>query len=206
MNAKLEIPVGYRQDGNGRLIPEAMIKPIDLTRDELVIELVNQAKATNDVLREFKLGAAADIEAFIDLSLEQYQTKVGGKKGNITLFSFDGKFKIQIAISERIAFDERLQAAKSLIDECITRWAQGSSPEIKTLVQDAFQTNKEGKISTGRVLALRRLDISDDKWQMAMKAIGESVQVEGSKEYIRFYERASNTDKYESINLDFASV
>lgn len=206
MTKPQEIPAGYRQDGSGRLIPEAMIKPIDLTRDALVIELVNKAKATNDVLREFKLGAAADIEAFVDLSLEQYQTKVGGKKGNITLFSFDGKFKIQIAIAEHIAFDERLQAAKALIDECIISWAKGSSPEIQTLVQDAFQTDKEGKISTGRVLALRRLDISDEKWQMAMKAISESVQVVGSKEYIRFYERVGNTDKYQPINLDFAAV
>jgi hypothetical protein len=74
------------------------------------------------------------------------------------------------------------------------------------LVQAAFQTDKEGKINTGRVLALRRLEIRDEKWQTAMRAIGESLQVVGNKEYVRFYERVGNTDQYQSINLDLAAV
>ena len=55
-------------------------------------------------------------------------------------------------------------------------------------------------------LGLRRLNISDEKWQMAMQAIGESLQVVGSKEYIRFYQRVGTTDKYEAISLDIASL
>ena len=73
-------------------------------------------------------------------------------------------------------------------------------------MQSAFQTDKEGKINTGRVLALRRLDIRDEKWQKAMLAIGESLQVVGSKEYVRFYERIGNTDQYRPISLDVAAV
>ena len=30
------IPAGYRQDAKGCLIPESLIKPIDLARDQLV--------------------------------------------------------------------------------------------------------------------------------------------------------------------------
>ena len=74
------------------------------------------------------------------------------------------------------------------------------------LVQSAFDTDKEGKINTGRVLGLRRLDIRDEKWQMAMKAISESLQVVGSKEYIRFYERIGSSDQYQPISLDIAAV
>ena len=62
------------------------------------------------------------------------------------------------------------------------------------------------KINTGRVLALRRLDIRDAKWQKAMQAIGESLQVVGSKEYVRFYERVGDGDQYQPINLDVAAV
>ena len=62
------------------------------------------------------------------------------------------------------------------------------------------------KINTGRVLALRRLDIRDEKWQKAMMAIGESLQVVGSKEYVRFYERVGDSDQYQPINLDVAAV
>lgn len=200
------IPEGYRKDAKGCLIPESLIKPIDRARDELVQELARQARNVSDTLREFKGRVFADINAFVDLSAEQYDVKLGGKKGNLTLFSFDGAYKVQVAIAEHMVFDERLQAAKHLIDECIIDWSQNSRDEIKVLVQSAFQTDQEGKINTGRVLALRRLDIGDEKWQKAMRAIGESLQVVGSKEYVRFYERVGNTDQYQPISLDVAAV
>ncbi len=200
------IPPGYWQNSSGTLVPESLIKPIDRTRDELVKEMARKARIVSDTLREFKVGVFSDINAFVELSAEQYGVKLGGKKGNLTLYSFDGALKVQVAIAEHMVFDERLQAAKQLIDECITDWSQGSRDEIKVLVQAAFQTDKEGKINTGRVLALRRLDIGDARWQTAMRAIGESLQVVGSKEYVRFYERIGNTDQYRPISLDVAAV
>ena len=199
-------PPGYKADAKGCLIPEALIKPIDLTRDQLVRELAHKAQALSCAMADFKSTTMSEIEAFVQLSAEQYGVKVGGVKGNLTLYSFDGRYKILIAQAERMQFDERLQTAKQLIDACITDWSQGSRDEIKVLVQAAFQTDKEGKINTGRVLALRRLEIRDEKWQTAMRAIGESLQVVGNKEYVRFYERVGNTDQYQSINLDLAAV
>ncbi|MGP8432014.1 DUF3164 family protein [Paraburkholderia fungorum] len=203
---KTSIPEGYRQDARGHLIPESLIKPIDQTRDTLVRELIDRARVLSREIGDFKSHAIGNIDAFVQLSVEQYGVKVGGVKGNLTLHSFDGQFKVQIAQAERMQFDERLQAAKQLIDECIKVWSQGSRDEIKVLVQSAFQTDKEGKINTGRVLALRRLGIDDDRWQTAMKAIGESLQVIGSKEYVRFYERVGDTDQYQAINLDIAAA
>lgn len=200
------IPEGFWKDAKGCLVPESMIKPIDRTRDELARDLGLRAKAMSASLRDFKTTVFNDINAFVDLSAEQYDVKLGGKKGNLTLYSFDGAIKIQVAIAEHMVFDERLQAAKHLIDECIIDWSQGSRDEIKVLVQSAFQTDKEGKINTGRVLALRRLDIRDEKWQKAMQAISESLQVVGSKEYIRFYERVGDSDQYQPISLDLAAV
>ena len=201
-----QIPKGFWRDAKGCLVPESMIKPIDRTRDELTKDLGVRAKQMSATLREFKTAVFNDINAFIDLSAEQYDVKLGGKKGNLTLYSFDGAIKVQVAIAEHMVFDERLQAAKHLIDECIIDWSQGSRDEIKVLVQSAFDTDKEGKINTGRVLGLRRLDIRDEKWQMAMKAISESLQVVGSKEYIRFYERIGSSDQYQPISLDIAAV
>ncbi len=201
-----QIPEGFWRDAKGCLVPESMIKPIDRTRDELTKDLGVRAKQMSATLREFKTAVFNDINAFIDLSAEQYDVKLGGKKGNLTLYSFDGAIKVQVAIAEHMVFDERLQAAKHLIDECIIDWSQGSRDEIKVLVQSAFDTDKEGKINTGRVLGLRRLDIRDEKWQMAMKAISESLQVVGSKEYIRFYERIGSSDQYQPISLDIAAV
>lgn len=74
------------------------------------------------------------------------------------------------------------------------------------LIQDAFKTDSEGNLNHARILGLRRLDIKDERWNSAMKAIGESVQVIGSKQYVRFYERRDDTDQYDAIPLDMAAL
>ncbi|WP_448760973.1 DUF3164 family protein [Acinetobacter tandoii] len=204
MNASV-IPEGYRTDSKGRLVPESSIKPIDLVRDVLVVDLIAEAKEAQERLKKLKALAFSEIASFIDLSLKQYEVHIGGNKGNITLYSFDGKYKIVRQIQDTIRFDERLQAAKILIDECIQLWSVDSNDHLKALILDAFQVDKEGKISTGRVLGLRRHDINDPKWLQAMEAIAESINIVDSKRYVRFYERDSE-GKYQAISLDFANV
>lgn len=204
--SKNNVMPGFMLNAVGHYVPESMVAPIDKQRDQLVKELLSKATIVNSSLVEFKNIAFADIAAFIELSAEEYNTKIGGKKGNVTLYSFDGKYKVQFAVAEKIKFDERLQAAKTLIDECIKAWSEGSSPEIQVLVQSAFETDKEGNLNHGRILSLRRYAIKDERWQRAMLAIGESIQVVGSKQYVRFYQRRDDTDQYDAISLDFASV
>lgn len=205
-NQEKHIPAGYREDARGALIPEASIKPIDKERDELVRAIVRKAETVHGVLKDFKAEAFGDIAAFVELSAEQYGAKTGGKKGNVTLYSFDGQYKVQRAVSETLQFDERIQGAKSLIEECLQDWTAGSRDELKTIIDRAFDVDKEGNLNTNKILALRRVDIKDDRWRRAMDAISDSVQVIGSKSYIRVYKRIGNTDKYAPISLDLASI
>lgn len=200
------IPEGYMEDAKGRLVPVDTIEEIDLTRNDLVSELTTKAKALQEQMRDFKFSLLGDIGAFVDLAAEKYEVSIGGKKGNVTLISYDGRLKIQRAIQESITFDERLQAAKALIDGCIHRWSEGSASELKVLIDDAFQVDKEGHINTGRVLSLRRHKISDEDWLNAMDAIADSIQITGSKTYVRFYERVGESDRWEAIPLDLAAV
>ncbi|MTD33975.1 DUF3164 family protein [Paludibacterium denitrificans] len=200
------IPQGYKKDAKGRLIPVETIKPIDIARDELVSEIVKKAVEVKAHLATFKATAFADIQAFIELSAERYGAKVGGAKGNTTLTTFDGRYQIKRAVSDTLTFDEGLQAAKALIDECVHEWTEGARSEIRALINDAFNVDKEGKISTGRILGLRRLEIQDEKWQRAMTALSDSVRVQCSKSYIRVYERVGEADQYVPIPLDIAGV
>lgn len=199
------VPEGYRKDPQGRLVSEELILPIDQERDRLVMEIVNKAIGLHHLLADFKKGTFGDIEAFVDLSMEQYRARVGGVKGNVTLRSFDGEYQVIRAIQEAIRFDERLQAAKSLIDECLTEWVEGARDELKAIINDAFAVDKAGNIRTAQVLGLRRLAITDERWQRAMQAIGEAVQVIGSKSYVRIYKRDAD-GKYQAIPLDLAAV
>lgn len=199
------IPEGCRVDAKGHFVPESLIKPIDLARDELVQEIIAGFKEDNARLRARRVKTFNDIFAFVDLSAEQYDTKIGGVKGNITLTSFDGTQKVVVQVQESIRFDERLQTAKALIDECVTEWIEGARPELKAIINDAFAVDKAGNIRTAQVLGLRRLVIKDERWQQAMLAIGEAVQVIGSKSYVRAYERNAQ-GKFLAITLDFAAV
>lgn len=200
------IPEGYQQDAQGRLVPKTLIKPVDLARDELVMEMIDRALKLHDQISQFKAAAFGDIEAFVEMSAEAYGVKMGGRKGNLSLLSFDGKYKVVRAIQESIQFDERLQAAKTLIDECLRDWSEGAKPELLALIDDAFRVDQQGDIRTARVLALRRMDIEDERWQRAMQAIGDACQVVGSKAYVRFYERIGDSDQFKPIPLDIAGV
>ena len=196
----------YWRDAKGNLTPAELVKEIDKARDALVHEWVERGRDLSKAISHFKEGIFGDVQAFIELSAEKYGAKVGGNKGNVTLFSYDGKYKIQRAINESLQFDERIQAAKVLIDECLNEWSEGSRPELKALIERAFNVDKEGNLNTSRILGLRRVEIQDSRWQNAMQAISESVQVVSSKAYVRMYERVGDSDKYVPIPLDVAGV
>ncbi len=199
------IPEGYMRDAQDRLVPVGSVKDVDKARDSLVREIAGRAVALREAMKGFRDDVMGDIAAFVSLSAEQYGAKIGGDKGNLTLTSYDGAFKIQRQVSETLVFDERLQAAKALVDECLTEWTEGSRDEIRALINEAFQVDKEGRINTGRVLSLRRLRIDDNRWHRAMQAVSDSLQVAGSKAYIRVYARRPD-GKYEPIALDLAAL
>ena len=200
------IPAGYWQDPHGNLVPEAKVKDIDKLRHQVVVDLCTLAKTSSAALSKFKLDAMQEVATLVTVSMEQYGVKAGGNKGNVTLMSFDGKYKLVRQMQDHIVFGEQLMAAKALIDECVQAWSEGANDNIRVLVNHAFQTDKEGKINTGRVLALRRLDIKDATWQLAMEAIADSMQTASTKPYIRFYERCDSTGAYLPIALDVAAV
>lgn len=200
------VPEGYMRNAQGHLVPVDMINDIDRARDELVQEIIGDAERLRAQMADFKRRVMGDLSAFVDLSAEKYGVKMGGKKGNTTFSSFDGRYKIRIDINECITFDERLQIAKKLVDECIHKWAEGSGAEIRALVEHAFQTDKEGKISVGRVLGLTRLKIVDPQWIEAMRAVHDSMQVSGSTTYMRIYRRIGDGERYEQVSMDFSRL
>lgn len=195
----------FMEDAQGRQVPVDLIKDIDILRDQTVRDIMQKTFAMRDTLQKFKQEVWSDIQEFLSLSTEQHGVKWGGKKGNITLTTYDGKYKMLIAVNDAFQFNEKLQVAKQLIDECIKEWSADVRPELRILVDNAFAVDKQGNISTARVLGLRRLQISDEKWLQAMQAITDSVQVVSSKTYMRFYERLID-GQYVQIPLDVAAL
>ncbi len=203
---KATIPSGYQANSSGHLVPIDNILPLDKLRDDLVIDIIQKAHALQIQMATFKASVIDDIDAFMALSSEEYGIKLGGKKGNLSLFSYNAEYKIMICISEGLVFDERLVIAKALIDQCIHEWTKDSGSNVKALIEHAFQTDKAGNINTARVLGLFKLKIEDATWKKAMEALKQSITVNSSKRYLRFYERAGEEGTYQQISLDIASI
>jgi hypothetical protein len=205
MNTETTFP-NHRRDHLGRWVHESQVKTIDSIRDEMVVRIAKRAAEHSALLAALKREFFEEIAAFVELSASEYGTRLGGEKGNVTLYSYDGRYKVIRAISEHIRFDERLQAAKHLIDECLNDWTSDSRSELRTIVQDAFRVDQSENLRVQQILSLRRYAIDDERWLRAMEAISDSMQVIGSKAYVRVYERVGNTTEYRQIPLDMAGV
>ena len=194
-----------RQNAQGHWVPENLIAPEDKLRDEVGLAIIAAAREQRAQLAAFKIGAMQQIADFVDLSAEQYGVAWGGTKGNVTLLSFDGRYKLIRAVGEHRKFDERIQAAKALIDQCIERWSDGASSEIRALVDHAFRVSKSGHIDVNQVLSLRQLNIDDPDWLLAMQAAVDAIQVTGTSQYLRLYERDAQ-GRYIQMSLDLAKL
>jgi hypothetical protein len=196
----------YLRNGRGDLVPLANIKPGDLLMDDMVRKAIIYAEDLSAELARFQFHNYADIAAFDALLDQEYGvTAKTSTKGNRTFTSFDGSYQVKVCVQDQISFGPELQSAKKLLDEMIIERAEGSDPLLVALVTQAFKTDKEGKIDTGAILALRRLEIDDPRWENITRAIDDSVQVFGSKSYLRFYRKGTD-GRMVMIPLDMATV
>lgn len=196
----------FMEDAKGRLVPIENVGAADKLQDQTVRKIMSFAVALNAQLVRFRSNTMADLGALDALLAEQYGAKIGGAKGNRTYQTIDGLMKVQVQVSDLITFGPELQAAKSLIDECLTEWSAGSRPEIQAVVTRAFNTDKEGQINKSELFMLLNLKIEDGRWQRAMDAIRDSIRITGSKEYVRFYQRKTRLDHFQAVTIDLAKA
>lgn len=200
------VPDGFMQDSRGRLVPEANVRPSDKLQDELVRRLHREAEPVRQFMMDFKRLCFAEINAFLDLVAEQYSTKLGSDKGNVTLTSYDGTLRVTVAVGNVISFGPEIQAAQTLIHSCLNRWSEGANANLKAVVLDAFDVDKQGSMNVGKILALRRLEIDDEEWQRGMQAISDSVRVDVTKDYVRLHKRTSPDAKWELVTFDLSKL
>lgn len=196
----------YMTDSRGALVPVENVKTQDALVDEAVRRIMVFAKDISGQIARFKGHCFEDLNGLQSLLEQEYGAKLGGKKGNTTYFSYDGLMKVQVQIAEFITFGPELQVAKKLIDECLLEWGAQSHEAVRALINRVFSVEKEGQINRAELFSLRRLSIADERWQQAMRAIEDSIRVQGSKAYIRFYTRPNLDARWSSITIDIASA
>jgi hypothetical protein len=196
----------YWRNAEGALVPVESIRPADMLEDETVRKIIGFAVPLSDQISRFWQHTSADISGFVDLVLQNYGATRGGKKGNITLSSFDDMLKVELRVAKLIEFKSDLQAAKILTDECLASWSEDSGAEIRTIVRSAFNVDKDGKVNQQALLGLLRHDFDDPRWKRAMDAIRDAIRVRTSKEYFRFFQRPAPAAEWKSITIDLAQA
>jgi hypothetical protein len=191
-------------DGKGGLVPLDLVKPQHLLQDEVVRKIVSFAGDLSAQVSRFKEHTFNDLSGFEALLEQEYGAKVGGQKGNKTLMTHDGLFKVTVQVADHIDFGPELQVAKGLLDECLNEWAADARDEIRTIVTRAFNTDKAGQINRAEIFMLLRLEITDPRWQRAMQAIRDAMRVVGSKTYVRCHRRDRFDAPWQAITIDLA--
>ncbi|AIC20183.1 DUF3164 family protein [Pseudomonas chlororaphis] len=202
----INIPAGFVRNAIGHLVPVDQVREQDKLRDQVAGELAEAAKKLHLDLKNFKKKSLGDIADLISIAGERYGVQMGGKKGNVTIATYDGKYKVVRSHADRLTFTEEMEVAKVMVYDCIKTWSKGADNHLLAIVDRTFSPNRNGQIKTSDVLDLLRLEIDDDTWKAAMKAVKDSILVSGSAVYIRVYERVNGTDEYRAIPLDLAVV
>ena len=109
---------GFWIDPKGGQVPVKYIDKQDKDRDRMVEKAIKKAMALSDIIASTKKELCGIIDDYIS---EVSKTNGVSKdwKGNISMRDFSHQFEIQVKINETIKFNEQLQVAKELIDECI---------------------------------------------------------------------------------------
>lgn len=196
----------YMIDAREGFVPADLVKAEDKIEDEIVRKIIAFAQPLSDQVARFWDHTMADLNGLDALLEQEYGLKKGGKKGNRTYLSFDGLMKVQVSVSDHVVFGPQLQVAKKILDGLMMEWSSDSRPEIRAIITKAFNTDKEGQVSRSDIFALLRLSIEDEQWKEAMRAIRAAMRVIGSKEYVRFYRRATVKDDFTAITIDLAKA
>lgn len=189
----------------GNRVPKDSINPLDLIRDDEVRSIVDLSEDLQQEIKRVKDLIWEKISAYLELAYETYGTKPGGKKGNVTLMSYDNQYKVAVQINESIAFNEQLQVAKQLLTECLREWTKNGRDELKFLVEEALHVDKQGRVNRWQVIRLLKVESNDARFRKAQLAIKNAITPVDAREYIRIHKR-NKMGHWEYINLNFASL
>ncbi len=191
----------YMHDARGALLPIEIIKPQHLLEDQIVREQFGWYLGLVEQASRFRGHLFADLGEFDALIYEKYGVEKGGPKGNRTYSTVDDCFKISIRVRDTLDFGPELQAAKSLIDDCLRGWSEDAAAPLRVIVNGAFNVDKEGLINKSEIFKLLRHDIDDPKWRSAMDALRDAIRVTGSTTSFEFKMRAAPGEELRGVSF-----
>jgi len=191
------------RDEDGRLTPASLVKPVKELEDLFARTVANAALSISSSLARFKAMSFSEAQALIDTLGREHGVEMGGKAGNVSFFTFDRAFKVQISAQEVITVGPAIEVAKTALSQWLDE--AEASDEVKALINSAFGLDDQGRVRVAELVRLKRLPSRHPKWIAAMAAIDEAMDVAGKAIYLRVYRRGPDK-RYQLIPLDLAGV
>jgi len=202
---KPQAPTGFMFDPSSNLIRIENIDDHQLQEDTLVSKLFPRVKTLHQQLLQFKQQVIEEFEAHISDCIKLHGILRYSKiKGNLSLYSFNGRYKVERSIRDKIEVNSTIEAARQHFDIYIKAIEAKADGDIKVLISRAFNSTN-GKISTSRLTDLLNAKINHPEFKKAATLLKESLFKCGDVVYYRFYER-DDSGNYQAVSLQFSAL
>lgn len=202
--ATVTLPDGeYWRTDDGSLVPAHVVKNADKVKDDFVRSVAAAALQLSASLGRFKALTMSEGHSLVELLAQQFGIEVGGTKGNVTFYSFDREWQVELAKADRLTFGPEIQAARAALE----RWVKETegAPELKMIINRAFGLDEEGQVRANELFRLMSYEMPGAAWAQAMDALRASIQVAGKAEYLRV-RRRNREGRYDLVPLSLASL
>ncbi len=194
------------RDEAGTMIPYNRITKLEVLRERELGRILREAEVINDKLTKFKDHVRQACDDIVNTYMQENGLESIGK-GNVTLFNFDRSIKVELAISDRIEFDDlTMKACKQKFDEFLNANIDEKQAFVKDMVNEAFSTSR-GKLDSKKVMSLLKYEnkIKDVLFTQALKLLKESIRRPDSRAYYRVWHK-DETGEYKNVDLNFSSI
>lgn len=173
-------------------------------RDETVQNIVCTALQLNAQLKEFKTSAYSHVNTMYEL-LQEHSNRHAKGKGNVTLDTTDGKYRVAFKRADFTRFDERSTQAESHILEFLSSELPADSKTTK-LVRLLLE-RKKGEMDKNNVLKLISMknDFENEHWRSGITLLQESIVPDYTKFYMDFYVRTEDGE-WQQVGLHFSRL
>ena len=185
-------------------VPKKYISKIDQKTERVVAKVLLKTIAFQKKAVELKNIMIDECDELYFEMMKAAGIDVKERKGNYTVFSFDRSIKLEMKVSDRIEFDEKINFAHEKIKEFLVLKTKGVDNVLTELINGAFNT-QSNRLDTKSIFKLFKYKIKDSIWLEAMDLIKESIQKNKSVRYLAIYQK-DDDGKYNQIQLNFSAL
>lgn len=195
------------RDETGQPIPYSRVTALERLNERVTAKIHREAVNLNRKLASFKKEVAILCEQAYQAYMKAHGVETRERKGNYTLHSFNRSIRIEVAVSERIEFDDLgIAAAKVKFDHFLQKNVEAKDDFVKEMIMQAFETSR-GRLDTKRITNLIRYrsKVKDPLFREAVDLLEGAIRRPDSRTYFRVWERQPEGG-YKSIDLNFSSI